>query len=861
MKKIIILLYVVFAGLTVFAADFNVYKFNNGQTVIIKEVKTNPIVIIDTWIKTGSVNETDKNSGVAHFLEHLFFKGTEKYPVGQMDKLLDSKGAVSNAATSKDFTHYYITIPSKDFDLALDLHSDMLLNPQIPRKEMEKERKVVLEEIAKDKNSPSKLTFDNLNDMLYLTHPYKRQVIGKSDVIETITREEVLNFYDNFYSPSNMVTIVVGDIDSDVAAEKIRKAFSSKSKKSVSVKTYKEFPLTTQKRNESYYDTESGYMMIGFRSVATCNADMYALDVLAAILGDGRTSRFYQRIKDQKRLAYSISASNLTYKQDGMFIITANFVPELKEKLEKAIFGEITDIQLNGVTPLELKTAKNIIERDTFYSRESVSNIASEIGYTLVLTGNPENYDGYLEGIKKVTESDVKRVAKKYLGENKSAVAITLPESFKNPKKEAVKKVDYDAKLVKSVKDADKYVLGNDAVLILNKHNQNDIVAITIYVKGGEFLEKIPGEASLMTGLMLKGTKNYSAIELAQILEENGIAISPSASSDVFGINVLTTKQQLPLTLSLLNEVVNNATFEDYEIEKSKTNMLNSIKKNRDVPINRALETYKSLIYGNSVYSNNTIIFEKTIPKIKREDIVKYYQTIFNPKNIVISINGNIDEKLMINEFTEMFKSNNLPQIDFTKYSSSISAITHKQEVYEIKDLKTSWLIMGWQVAGTDNLKDFATLQIMDTILGTGMSSRLFKSLREQEGLAYQVGSGYSPNILRGAFTLYIGTNPNSLEKSRAKMLQEIEILKTKFVTDKELQEAKDQLIGQYILTLETNLSKAKTLALYEISGRGFEFINDYEKLINNVTSSDIIEVANKYFGNNYIESIVDIKK
>ena len=159
MRKLLIFLVLFFAGMGVFAQDYATFKLDNGQIVIIKEVHDNPIVTIDTWIKTGSVNETDKNNGVAHFLEHLFFKGTQKHPTGEFDRLLESKGAITNAATSKDFTHYYITIPSRDFSMAMDLHSDMLLHPQIPRKELEKERKVVLEEIAKNNDRPETKLF------------------------------------------------------------------------------------------------------------------------------------------------------------------------------------------------------------------------------------------------------------------------------------------------------------------------------------------------------------------------------------------------------------------------------------------------------------------------------------------------------------------------------------------------------------------------------------------------------------------------------------------------------------------------------------------------------------------------------
>ena len=162
-KKVFLLIITLSFSLSAWAVDFTTHKLPNGQTLVIKEVHTNPIVTIDTWVRTGSVNETDSNSGVAHFLEHLFFKGTKKHPVGEFDRILESKGAIINAATSKDFTHYYITIPSEHFDIALDLHADMLTAPQIPRKELEQGRKVVLEEISKYLNTPSKKVFNNLN--------------------------------------------------------------------------------------------------------------------------------------------------------------------------------------------------------------------------------------------------------------------------------------------------------------------------------------------------------------------------------------------------------------------------------------------------------------------------------------------------------------------------------------------------------------------------------------------------------------------------------------------------------------------------------------------------------------------------
>ena len=234
MKKTLLITAILLCVNMAWGAGAQVFKLDNGQTAIIQEVHNNPIVTIDTWIKTGSIDEDDSNSGVAHFLEHLFFKGTKNHAPGEFDKILETKGAITNAATSKDFTHYYVTIPSKDFDLAMELHADMLTNPMIPRNEMEKERKVVLEEINKDSTSPQKKLYESIDKMLYTAHPYKRRVIGRSDVIETITREKVLEFFNAHYSPSNMVTLVVGDVDTNYALNKIKEVFNSNSKKAES---------------------------------------------------------------------------------------------------------------------------------------------------------------------------------------------------------------------------------------------------------------------------------------------------------------------------------------------------------------------------------------------------------------------------------------------------------------------------------------------------------------------------------------------------------------------------------------------------------------------------------------------------
>ena len=693
---------------------------------------------------------------------------------------------------------------------------------------------------------------------MYTTHPYKRKVIGRSDVIETITRDQVLNFYNAHYSPSNMITIVVGDVDTNHALERIKEVFNAEYKKQTKTIYPKESQLTSQQKKVEYIKTESGYMVIGFRGTPINDNDSYALDVLSTILGDGRSSVLNQVLKEKKRLAFSVDAGNSTFRDDGIFYISANFEPEKCKQVQSAIFDEIKNIQDKGVSDEQLSLAKNIIERNTYYSRESITNIATEIGYTMALTNDIKFYDTYLDKIKSVSKDEVKRVANKYLGENRSAVSIILPESSKNiPVANKIQNLG-TAELISESNGTQKYHLSDGATMLYTPNSSNDIIAISIYAKGGQLLDKIAGTANLTAATMMKGTKNYTSLELSKVLEDNGIKIVPSVGADAFSITVLTTKDEYDKTMELLNEVVNNAIFDDYEIEKVKSDKLSAIKTNKDVPIKQAIEEYRDMIYKNTPYSISSKVLEKNIQNIKKSDIIEYYNKIFNPKNIVISINGNIDKDKTIQDLNKIFEPKADSQtFDYKIYDSKIPRITAPRTNTIKMPTETAWILLGWQTDGVLSEKDYATLQVIDSILGTGMSSRLFKELREQEGLAYQLGTGYSPNVLRGSFMMYIGTNPATLEKSKQGLFSEIEKLKTEYVGDKELKDAKEKLIGNYVIGLETNLDKASNTGWYEASTRGYEFKEKYVDLINSVTDADIIEVANKYFNDNYIMSIV----
>ena len=476
------------------------------------------------------------------------------------------------------------------------------------------------------------------------------------------------------------------------------------------------------------------------------------------------------------------------------------------------------------------------------------------MGYIYALTNSSQIYDNYVENIKKVTVNQVNAAADKFLGANKAAISVVLPKSME--KKETKAEIKHSATKISENKGTVKYLVDNGSTLLINENKNNDIVAISIIAKGGEFLEKIPGEATLVAETMLKGTKKYSSQELAQILDENGIQIFPSSSADYFSIDVQTTTRQLDKTLEILDEILNNSNFDEYELEKKRSEILLRIKQSRDLPMNIALENFKTAIFEGSVYSNSNKILEKTLPKIERKNVVDYYNRILNSKNIIVSINGNVDTEKMITSFGGIIPNRNVEKVNYSNYKvTKLSA--PKNISQKINNLETSWLFLGWQTTGVADKKDFVTLKVINTILGSGMSSRLFRNLREQDGLAYQLGSSYSPKMLGGIFLTYIGTNPDKLEYSKTKMFAEMNRLKMEFVSDTELQDAKDRLKGGFVIAMETNSEKASNIGLFETFGFGYDFLNTYTKMIDEVTASDIIRVANKYFNNVYVESDV----
>lgn len=429
-----------------------IYERECGHKIVYA-YKKGSLINISSWVKTGSINENDENNGISHFLEHLMFKGTKKHKAGEFDRILESKGAIVNAATWKDYTFYYVTIPKgsdgQNFIQTLELHADMMLNPVIPENEIgepfdinntkigtKRERHVVIEEIRMRKDQPWTKVYNLLNYNMYTSHPYKRDVIGNETIISTVKRETVLDYYKTFYTPNNITTIIVGDLNPEKIIPLIAKEFNFDGRKNIENPKHQ---IDKQPKGgkycEEYSQINTGFLMFGFLGAkANDIRTSIILEMICLILGTGQSSRLYQELieKTKNPIFNIVSTDYYQFRDGGNVFVQANFKPEAKEEAISNIKEQIKKVYEEGITQRELNKAKKKLKASFAENSETVSDIAETIGYYMTVCDNLEYIEEYINTIDKITLEEIKETAKKYLNIEDAVISVLMPESFKN---------------------------------------------------------------------------------------------------------------------------------------------------------------------------------------------------------------------------------------------------------------------------------------------------------------------------------------------------------------------------------------------------------------------------------------------
>lgn len=428
--------------------EVEIYERENGHKIVLAH-KEGGMVNISTWVKTGSINEDDSNNGISHFLEHLMFKGTHKHKAGEFDHILESKGAIVNAATWKDYTFYYVTLPkgegNKDFYQAIELHADMMLDPVLPDEEIgapfdvndknvtdKRERHVVIEEIRMRKDQNWTKLYNACNYNMYTKHPYKRDVIGTPEIISKLTRDDIMNYYLKYYSPENMTTIIVGDFDSEEMLAKVEKEFDFKGRQNFPEKSHEpDKPVTSTQVVTNTAHINTSYIMYGWLGPKA--GDLKAticLDLISIILGDGTSSRLYQNLIEKlpEPVFNMVNCEHYQFKDGNNFFIQANFKPEKLDEARTLIEKELSELLNSPVTLEELQKAKRKTKSRFAYSAETVSEIGETIGYYMTVCEDLKLIEEYLEFLESITISDLLEAAQKYLKLDYAVVSVLTPE-------------------------------------------------------------------------------------------------------------------------------------------------------------------------------------------------------------------------------------------------------------------------------------------------------------------------------------------------------------------------------------------------------------------------------------------------
>ncbi|MBF2084548.1 pitrilysin family protein [Thermoleptolyngbya sp. C42_A2020_037] len=405
------------------------YTLENGLTIIHQQVPT-PVVTVDVWVQAGAIAEPEPWAGVAHFLEHMIFKGTEKLPPGYFDYVIENYGGVTNAATSHDYAHFFINTTAESLPDTLPCLAELLLRAAIPDEEFERERDVVLEELRQSEDDPDWLGFQALSETVYQTHPYGRSVLGDVERLMALRPEEMRSFHRAHYQPERMTVVIVGNVDAAYAIDLARQAFSdfAPAVEFPTIPIEAEPPLTGIRRQHLRLPRlETARLMMAWVGPGVDQLQSaYGLDVLSVLLAGGRTSRLVRELREERQLVHDIGSSFSLQRDSSLFTITAWLEPEYLDVVEAIVGDRLSALSAAPIPDAELNRVKRLLCNDYAFSTETSSQLAGLYGYYNTIA-QAELSVTYPDRIQSLQVEDLHRLASQHLSPCHYAVTTLRP--------------------------------------------------------------------------------------------------------------------------------------------------------------------------------------------------------------------------------------------------------------------------------------------------------------------------------------------------------------------------------------------------------------------------------------------------
>lgn len=832
--------------------NIHIYTLNNGLEVVYQINRALPAVAIQIWVKAGSVHETNKQAGISHLIEHMLFKGTPTRGPGVIAKTIEGCGGSINAYTSFDYTVYHTVVPSREWQKGLEVLADAVRHSLFDGTELAREKKVVLEEIKRDMDSPMHILSDAIFSTAYKVYPYRRPIIGYKEVVEKLSRKDLLDYFKRWYQPQNMVLVAVGNFEEELFKEAVNRCFSEAVEQTSEALPIEEPIQNALRLKQIKKDVHETYLGLAFHIPGMGHDDAYAMDILSEILGAQESSRLNEALKLKEALVHSITSYAFTPKGPGLFIIQVTLDYQKIKEVLKEIFHQIDELKQKNVTSEELQRAKRSISADFIYDQEAVQGWARTLGYFQVIMGDARKKEEYLRHIQAVSPEDIRRVTQKYLSLEKLSLVLLMPEGANF----VLKKSEIET-LWPKYKQIKKIVLDNGLTLLLKENHRLPTFSVTAVFLGGLRAETkaTSGISDFVARMFTRGTKRHSAIEIAEMIDNMAGHLEGFSGWNTFGVTGHFLSQFFEEALSLTSEVIKEPSFPEEELEKVRALILSDIEKQKDYLPMVTLNLFYKGLYGAHPYGMNPLGTEEGIKKIKRGDLLRYYDHYVTPGNMVLAIVGDVHEGPTVKMVKRLFSD--WPKKRWSPPKPLLPKVVIKRKVTKQEMEKTQIHFALGNLGTTIYKGDRFPLAIIDALL-SGQGGKLFIPLRDVQGLAYAVSFLHREGIEPGAWCVYMATSPENLDKAIDGVIKALDRLKEGGITDDELESAKRYIIGNFSIGLQTNSQQCLSMALNERYGLGYDYDEKYIKNIEKLTKREVIKAAKRYLTTKgYVLSVV----
>ncbi|MBL7864357.1 MAG: insulinase family protein [Cyclobacteriaceae bacterium] len=852
------------------------YRLQNGLRVLLFPDQSKQTITVNITYMVGSKHENYGETGMAHLLEHLVFKGTPKHP--NIPQELTEHGSFPNGTTWYDRTNYYETFNATDENLkwALDLEADRMTNSYIAKKDLESEMTVVRNEFEMGENDPSSVLEERVTSTAFLWHNYGKSTIGSKADLENVPIDRLQAFYRKYYQPDNAVLVVAGKIDETKTLEMINQMYGTIPKPARDLPpTYTSDPTQDGERNVTLRRTgDVQVVMAAYHIPAGSHPDFAALQVLARVLGSPPSSRLHKSLIDTKK-ASQVAAYTLQFKDPFLLFASAEILKEKSlDDAKAALMATMNDVIKNPPTKEEVERGKNEIIKQIELAFNSSSTIALQLT-TYSGMGDWRMMFLTRDRVKAVTPEDVARVAATYLKDDNRTTGTFIPTE-KPERSEIPATPDVDA-LVKDYKGNAAVAMGEAfdpspaniesrtarttlpnglKMAFLTKKTRGEAVELRLQLRLGD--EKIVmnrSQAAKFTGSMLnKGTSKHTRQQLKDEFDRLKANVAIGGNATLAFVNITTTRPNLAEVVKLAAEMLKDPIFPADELEKLKSEQLALIESNRSDPQAIAFTQVQQHVnpYPKSDPRYVTS-FDEDVANIKAttlDDVKKYYKDAYGiTSGSTLAIVGDFDEAAMKSLVTDLF-GNWKSAGNYTRLVGKLYPVTTVNQTFETPDKANAFFVGMYNMEMRDDNPDYPAMVLGNYMLGGGfLNSRLATRIRQKDGLSYSVGSQFTagatdPISTFMSFAIYA---PENAEKLEMAFKEEIAKVATDGFTPDEVTAAKSGWMQSRTVTRAQDGGLAGTLSNYLFIKRDLKWDEELEKKVSALTPEQINAVMKKY--------------